>query len=303
MGGAAISVRSLSPFGERVGVRGVTELSRALNPSPHPSPSGRGSRSSLPPTISTLRPDDMLSALAAVLVAFLADALDRDHPLALRGIEHDHTLGRAPGDADAFDARADELTAVGHQHELVPVLDRKRRDQLAGFLPDCTVALAHIHGNDAFSAATGDAVFVGRRALAVAALGDREYELLGGRHFHVALLAELDSAARLFGVGRALLRLPVDAAPDRARALEIRRALVGARLHVPQDRKRDDLVALGERDAAHAVRGASLEYTYVGDRETNALAPACREQDVVVFRANLHVDDRVPLVELHGDDA
>src|SRR5258707_12043253 len=38
-GGATISVRSLSPFGERVGVRGGTELSKELNPSPHPSPS------------------------------------------------------------------------------------------------------------------------------------------------------------------------------------------------------------------------------------------------------------------------
>src|SRR5262247_660228 len=244
-----------------------------------------------------------IPALAAVLVAFLADALDRHHPLALRGIEHDHTLGRAPGDADAFDARADELTAVGDQHELVPVLDRERRDQLAGFLPDRAVTLAHIHGDNAFSAATGDAVFVGRRALAVAALGDREHELLGRRHFHIALLAELDGAARLFRVGRALLRLPVDAAADRTRTLEIRRALVGARLHVPQDRKRNHLVALGERDAANAVRGASLEHTHVGDRETNTLPAACSEKNVVVFRANLHVDDRVPLVELHGDDA
>src|SRR5438876_3383446 len=244
-----------------------------------------------------------LPALAAVLVAFLADALDRDHPLAFRGVEYDHALGRAAGDADAFDARADELAAVGDQHELVPLLDRERRDQLAGFLPDRAVALAHIHGDDAFSAATGDAIFVGRRALAVAALGDREHELLGCRHFHIALLAELDGAARLFGVGRAFLRLPVDAATNRTRTLEIRRALVGARLHVPQDRKRDHPVGLGERDATNAVRGASLEHTHVGDRETNALAPACSEKDVVVFRANLHVDDRVPLVELHGDDA
>src|SRR5215831_7961517 len=292
----------LPVWGEGWG-EGVTELSRDLNPSPHPSPSGRGSRSSLPPTISALRPDDMLSALAAVLVAFLADALDRDHPLALRGVEHDHTLGRAPGDADAFDARADELAAVGHQHELVPLLDREGRDQLAGFLPDRAVALAHIHGDNAFSAAAGDAVFVGRGAFAEAAFGHAEHELLGRRHFYVALLAELDGAARLFGVGRAFLRLPVDAAPDRARALEIRRALVGARLHVPQDRKRDYLVALDERDAANAIRGPSLEHTHVGDRETNALAPACREKDVVVFRANLHVDDRVPLIELHSDDA
>src|SRR5262249_7504341 len=101
------------------------------------------------------------AVLAAVLVAFLANALDRDHPLAFRGIEHDHPLGRAPGDADALDARADELTAVGDQHELVPVLDRERGDQLAGFLPDRAVALTHIHGDDAFSAATGDTIFVG----------------------------------------------------------------------------------------------------------------------------------------------
>src|SRR4030095_5413711 len=43
---ATISVRSLSTFGESWG-EGVTELSRDLNPSPHPSPYGRGSRSSL----------------------------------------------------------------------------------------------------------------------------------------------------------------------------------------------------------------------------------------------------------------
>src|SRR5262249_53155031 len=160
------------------------------------------------------------AALAAVFVAFLADALDRDHPLAFRGVEHDHALGRAPGDADAFDARADKLAAVGDQHELVPVLDRERGAQLARLLPDRAVALAPAHGADAFSAATGDAVFVRRRALAVAALGDREHELLGRRHVHITLLAELDGAARLFGVGRALLRLPVDAATDRTRALE-----------------------------------------------------------------------------------
>src|SRR5438876_3865158 len=244
-----------------------------------------------------------LPALAAVLVACLAYALDRVHTPSFRGVEYDPCLGRAPGDADAFDARADELAAVGDQHELVPVLDRERGDQLARFLPGRAVALAHIHGDDTFSAAAGDAVFVRRRALAVAALGDREHELLGRRHFHIALLAELDGAARLFGVGRAFLRLPVDAPADRTRTLEIRRALVGARLHVPQDRQRDDPVALCKRDAANAVRGASLEHTHVGDRETNALAPACSEKDVVVFRANLHVDDRVPLVELHGDDA
>jgi tripartite-type tricarboxylate transporter receptor subunit TctC len=40
--GATISVRSLSPFGERVGVRGVTKPSGDLNPSPDPLPAEVG---------------------------------------------------------------------------------------------------------------------------------------------------------------------------------------------------------------------------------------------------------------------
>src|SRR5262249_14610392 len=152
--------------------------------------------------------------------------------------------------------------------------------------------------DDAFSAATGDAVFVGRRALAVAALGDREHELLGRRHFHIALLAELDGAARLFGVGRALLRLPVDAAADRTCTLEIRRPSVVARLHLPQDRQRAYPAALHNRDAANRVSGATLEHKLVGARETNELTPPCSEEVVVVFRTNLHVDDRGPRFQL-----
>ena len=42
---AASSVNPLSPFGERVGVRGLRTI-EDLNPSPHPSPYGRGSRPS-----------------------------------------------------------------------------------------------------------------------------------------------------------------------------------------------------------------------------------------------------------------
>src|SRR5258708_37858649 len=91
--------------------------------------------------------------LPAVLLAFLADALDRDHALAFGGVEHDHALGRAPGDADAFDAGADQLAAVGDQHELVAVLDRERGDQLAGLLADRAAALPHVPRHDAFPAA------------------------------------------------------------------------------------------------------------------------------------------------------
>jgi hypothetical protein len=56
---------------------------------------------------------------APVAVLFLADVLDRDHVLVLGGVEHDHALGGAAGDADAFDRAADQLALVGHQHDLV----------------------------------------------------------------------------------------------------------------------------------------------------------------------------------------
>src|SRR6476659_5274502 len=100
--------------------------------------------------------------LTAVIVAFFADPLDRDDALAFRGIEHDDALSRASDNADAFDASADELAAVGDEHELIPVLHRERSDQLAGLFPDRAIALADVHGDDAFAAPASDPIFVGR---------------------------------------------------------------------------------------------------------------------------------------------
>ena len=72
---------------------------------------------------------------------------------------------------------------------------------------------------------------------------------------------------------------------------------------MPQDRQRDDLVALCKRNAAHTHRRAALEHAHVGDGKTDALAAGGGEQHVVPFSADLHVDDALALVELHGDDA
>src|SRR5262245_48563888 len=222
--------------------------------------------------------------LSAVLVAFFADPLDRDDALTFRGVEHDHALGRASGDADAFHARADELAAVGDEHELILLLDRERSDHSAGLA-------GHRHGDDAFAAATGGAVLVRRGALAVAALGHREHELLRRRHLHIPLLAELDGAGRVLSVGRRLLRLAVDPAPHRARPLEIGRALFGGRIHVPQDRHRDHPVAFGERNAAHTIRVAAFEDAHLVHLEPDTLPPIGGEQHIVVFGAGLHVDN------------
>jgi len=78
-----------------------------------------------PPVLTDARVRRARQPLTAVLVAFFADTLDRDHALAFRGIEYDHTLRRASDNADALDPRADELAAVGDQHKLIPVLDRE----------------------------------------------------------------------------------------------------------------------------------------------------------------------------------
>src|SRR5689334_9127250 len=103
-------------------------------------------------------------------LALLREALDRDDALALGGVEHDHALRGAAGNSDAVDRAADQLAAIGHQHDLVALLDRERGD-------DAAVALGHVHRDDAFAAAAGGAVLVRRGTLAEPVLRDREHEL------------------------------------------------------------------------------------------------------------------------------
>src|SRR4029077_20954766 len=97
----------------------------------------------------------------------------RHYALVLGGREHDHALRRAPRDADAVDRAADELAAVGDQHDLVGFLDRERGHQTSALVTDFLCALAaleHVHRDDTFAAAIGDPVFERRGALAEAAL-------------------------------------------------------------------------------------------------------------------------------------
>src|SRR6202043_1060403 len=128
-----------------------------------------------------------LAAVTVAVLGVLADVLDRDHVLVLGGVEHDDALGRAAGDPDALDRTADQLALVGHQHDLVTVLDRERRHQLA-------VAAVDRHRDDALAATPRGPVLERRRALAIAVLADGQHELLGSRHFDVTLLAELHGA-------------------------------------------------------------------------------------------------------------
>src|SRR5260370_14564697 len=93
-----------------------------------------------------LPPPDLAAISVAVAVfGILADMLDRHHMLVLGGVEHDDALGRAASDPDALDRAADQLTLVGHQHDLFGLLDRQRSYHLAAAAID-----GHLH--DSFAA-------------------------------------------------------------------------------------------------------------------------------------------------------
>ena len=158
------------------------------------------------------------------------------------------------------------------------------------------------HGDDAFAAAPGDPVFVGRGALAIAIGGNRQNDLFRRRHGGIALGGE--RRARLFADSP--LRRPSRErfgrfAGDSAAHLEIGHAFAALGLDMAQDGERDDPIAFAERDAAHAHRIAPLEDAHIGDREADALAVRRRQQHVVVLGADLHVDDLFARVELHRD--
>src|SRR6185369_26480 len=140
-----------------------------------------------------------LAAVAVLAVLVFRNMLDRHHVFVFSRIEHDDALRRAAGDADVLDRAADQLALVGDQHDLIAVLHGERRHQLA-------VAVVDAHRDDAFAAAAGGAVLVGRGALAVAVDGDRQYDLLLRRHLDIALGRKLDRGRRLLGfrIGRFL---------------------------------------------------------------------------------------------------
>src|SRR4029077_9952696 len=75
---------------------------------------------STPHSLFAIRARTVLAVLAVV-----ADMLDGHHMLVLGGVEHDDALGRAAADAEATDRTADQLALVGHQHDLVRILDRE----------------------------------------------------------------------------------------------------------------------------------------------------------------------------------
>ncbi|HEY5061881.1 MAG TPA: hypothetical protein VII52_10125, partial [Gemmatimonadaceae bacterium] len=79
----------------------------------------------------------------------------------------------APRLANAFDRGADRLPAIGDDHHFVLGLDHRDADHRA-------VAIAAVDQDDALAGPALGAKFLDRRALAVAALANREHELAFG---------------------------------------------------------------------------------------------------------------------------
>src|SRR6185437_6521311 len=139
-------------------------------------------REPAPPPASTL-------ARFVVLALGLAHPADRHDALLGAGVEDDHALGRPPGDSDPRDWNADELPAVGHQHDFVALLHRERGDERA-------VAVIDRHGDDTLAAAPSDAILERRTALAVTVLGQCEDHLFGGAHRFEAIRLERARSVR-----------------------------------------------------------------------------------------------------------
>src|SRR6195256_1209014 len=112
---------------------------------------------------------DFTAVAVSIAVAFsvasivLADAHGGDHALALAHIDDAHAARGASRDANSVHRTADQRATIGHQHDLVAVLHREGRHDLA--------ASRHVHQLDALAAATGHSIFVGRGALAEARRG------------------------------------------------------------------------------------------------------------------------------------
>src|SRR5262245_10843211 len=74
----------------------------------------------------------------SVPLGVLGEPGDGDDALTLLHLEQRHALGLAAGDADVVDWAADELAAIGHQHDLVALRHRERGHHFA-------VALGDVH--------------------------------------------------------------------------------------------------------------------------------------------------------------
>ena len=120
----------------------------------------------------------------AVAVSIFVDQFGGNDALILIGPEDRDALRRASRDRDSFHRAPDQLAAICHQHDLIGILNRERRDEAA-------IAVIHSHRDDAFAAPSRSPVFVGRGSFSEAPLRHRQHMLLRSAHFAVTGGAEI----------------------------------------------------------------------------------------------------------------
>src|SRR3546814_9234320 len=98
--------------------------------------------------------------------------------------EQGDALGYAAGDADVGHLHANEFGLIRDQHQMLSVAHREAGDDVA-------IAFGRIDIGDALPAATGAAIFIGARTLAIAVGGHRQDELLVRSEEHTSELQSL----------------------------------------------------------------------------------------------------------------
>src|SRR6185312_13808195 len=230
----------------------------------------------------------------AGFVLALGERLDGDHVLALVDAHQPHALRVTAQRRDALDRDADDLAAVGDEHEVLLVGDEAATHDLA-------VALGGLDGDDAEAAAALDRVLGDRGALAVAVLAHghergRRVAREGLAGDDLVLFAQADAldAARGAAHGAHLLLGEADGAPVARGEQDIVLPVGEADL--------DEVIALvdGERDDA---RGADVrEHLERGLLDHAVLR---RHDDELAFLELLerqHLDDLLVLLELEEVD-
>ena len=179
--------------------------------------------------------------LCPLFILRLANPFDR-HDLFVNCRREDRdTFGRAAGNADAVDRHTDQLAAVGDEHDLVRVLDREGRHQLADL-----AGLGCISGADTLAAATGNTEVIGRRALAETLFGYGKYELLARLEFLVALLAEFALLGDLLADQCDVVFVDAHRATFGGRPLEIGGALRCLGVDMTENGHRNQAITVGK---------------------------------------------------------
>ncbi len=187
-----------------------------------------------------------------------------------------------PGNADIHHRRADQLAAVGDQHDLLILRYREGGHHIA-------IPAGCFDIDNSLPAAVCHTIFIGVGPLAVAIFSN------GEQHF---LFCE-----QRFVLSRIKPRIIRHSARFINGFTRFQVSIAGfrIRIHGFQDRHADHTIALGQLHAAHATGITPFEQTHIRRLEADTFAALGRQQHVGIRRTYLHADKLIILIQLHGD--